>query len=140
MGSWLYKMTRTMPLKDIMYRISRILVVLQLVLVTWTVTGQDEQCGYAIGDYRDCTCGVQYRIVEQRCCTSETCTQPNVTSENITCPFMCQNGGNVVTQSRRCECTQGYYGLCCERGSFISTIYIVIINAHRNTTMWRCIP
>ena len=101
-----------------MDHIKRLFVFLQVAIVMRTAAGQDEQCGYSIGDYRDCTCGVQYRIVEKRCCTSEMCTLPTITTENFTCPFMCQNGGNLINQDR-CECTQGYYGVCCERGMYV---------------------
>ena len=82
------------------------------------VSGQQERCFYAIGDYRNCTCGVQYRIVEKRCCSPELCTKPVLTTENLKCPsgFECQNGGTFDDVNNRCRCKEGYYGLCCHKG------------------------
>ena len=94
-----------------------------LLLITATaiflVSAQpDQQCLFAIGDYRNCTCGVEYRIVEQRCCSSESCLEPILTTENLTCPFVCENGGTNVG-NYLCSCRDGYYGVFCERGKYI---------------------
>jgi hypothetical protein len=53
--------------------------------------------------------------VEKRCCSSEQCLQPEITTENLTCPFVCQNGGIYDQQHRLCRCPKERYGLCCER-------------------------
>lgn len=84
-------------------------------LAVFTAHGQLE-CRYAIGDYRNCTCGVQYRIVEKRCCSPEECLRPHLSTENLTCTFVCENGGTFDQANRMCLCRPGYYGLCCQRG------------------------
>ena len=43
-------------------------------------------CARFVGQYRDCTCSVMYRDVEERCCNRYTCFQPRMRSENFTCP------------------------------------------------------
>ena len=81
------------------------------------VHGAEQKCFYARGAYRDCTCGVQYRIIEKRCCSTELCLLPTFTTENLTCPFQCQNGGIFDDVNNLCRCTDGYYGLCCHKGA-----------------------
>ena len=75
------------------------------------------ECRFAIGDYRNCTCGVQYRTIEQRCCDSESCLPPVITTENLTCPFQCLNGGTFDVENNLCRCRFGYFGLCCQKGN-----------------------
>lgn len=90
---------------------------LLLILNHYIVSGQqDDECLYAVGRYRNCTCGVEHRIIEQRCCTSEICSRPVLTSENFTCPFECSNGGTFDPVNRQCLCATGFYGACCHKG------------------------
>lgn len=98
-----------------------------LLLITATaiflVSAQpDQQCLFAVGDYRNCTCGVEYRIVEQRCCSSESCLEPILTTENLTCPFVCENGGTNV--GCVCSCRDGYYGISCEREELCGDVFV----------------
>eukprot|EP00731_Ephydatia_muelleri_P034842 Em0081g7a len=72
-------------------------------------------CQRAVGNYRDCTCGAQYRDVEQRCCNDQTCLQPTVFTENMTCPFQCLNNGTFDAENHLCQCSEGSYGICCEK-------------------------
>eukprot|EP00731_Ephydatia_muelleri_P027681 Em0019g554a len=74
-------------------------------------------CQIAVGDFRDCTCGVQYRDMEKRCCSDLTCLKPVALSENFTCPFVCANGGSYSAETNQCLCAEGYGGLCCEKES-----------------------
>ena len=85
-------------------------------MVTSQANEEKFKCLYAVGSYRDCTCGVKYRIVEKRCCSSEECLTPVITTENFTCPFVCQNGGTYDPNKNGCLCPSGYYGICCEEG------------------------
>ena len=76
-------------------------------------------CKTHYGKFRDCTCGVQYRDVETRCCSVKQCSVPNVRTENLTCPLTCLNNGQKVidTSSRiGCRCSSDYEGVCCEKG------------------------
>ena len=77
-------------------------------------------CQTAVGDFRDCTCGVRYRDLEQRCCSGSTCLKPVALSENFTCPFICENGGTYNAERSYCLCPEGYGGLCCEKGDYIN--------------------
>lgn len=74
-------------------------------------------CKKYVGEYRDCTCGVQYRDFEERCCSEMECKKPMVGTENLTCPFSCQNGGAYDSAYEYCSCPEGYSGLCCETGN-----------------------
>ena len=94
----------------------RIPAAILLVAVFLQPTSSQPGCVFAVGDYRNCTCGVQYRIVERRCCDDELCQQPLIRTENLTCPFHCMNGGTFDAARRQCLCTPGYYGLCCQIG------------------------
>ena len=94
----------------------RIPAAILLVAVFFQPTSSQPGCVFAVGDYRNCTCGVQYRIVEKRCCDDELCQQPLIRTENLTCPFHCMNGGTFDAARRQCLCTPGYYGLCCQIG------------------------
>ena len=85
---------------------------------------QRTTCARFVGQYRDCTCSVMYRDVEERCCNRYTCFQPRMRSENFTCPMVCQNGGTRINGPRPCLCRSGYHGLCCERGILSSSLYI----------------
>lgn len=73
-------------------------------------------CQRLVGEYRDCTCGAQYRDIEQRCCSDQTCLQPVVLTENMTCPFQCLKNGTYYPKDHLCQCSEGNYGMCCERG------------------------
>lgn len=86
--------------------------------------GPGMKCLYAVGNYRNCTCGVKYRIVEKRCCSSEECLQPVLSTENLTCPFVCENGGTYDSNKKMCLCPPGHYGLCCEQGIHNSCLYM----------------
>lgn len=92
-----------------------------VVVITGTLslhfTDAQASCGVAVGDYRNCTCGVQYRIVERRCCDDDECFLPEIITENLTCPFVCENGGTFDSAKNGCNCKDGYYGLCCEQGT-----------------------
>ena len=86
-------------------------------LLGWTLRTAQFTCQSAVGGYRDCTCGVQYRDVEKRCCSVRTCLQPVVFTENMTCPFQCLSNGTYIAEDHLCQCTEGRYGLCCEKGT-----------------------
>ena len=92
-------------------------IVIVSFLLGWTLRTAQFTCQSAVGEYRDCTCGVQYRDVEERCCSVRTCLQPVVLTENMTCPFQCLNNGTYIAEDHRCQCTNGRYGLCCEKGN-----------------------
>eukprot|EP00731_Ephydatia_muelleri_P038366 Em0734g2a len=76
-------------------------------------------CYNYVGGYRDCTCGVQYRDLETRCCSEMECEMPIVWTENLTCPFVCQNGGTFDFTYEHCSCPEGYSGLCCEKETLL---------------------
>ena len=92
-------------------------IVIASFLLGWTLRTAQFTCQSAVGGYRDCTCGVQYRDVEERCCSVRTCLQPVVFTENMTCPFQCLNNGTYIAEDHLCQCTNGRYGLCCEKGN-----------------------
>ena len=78
--------------------------------------GAQESCKGYTGQYRDCTCGLQFRDREERCCSELTCFQPRLRTENFTCPLVCQNGG--VGSRLPCNCAgTGRKGDCCEKGA-----------------------
>ena len=85
-------------------------------LATCLLLALTEECPRYVGSFRDCTCGVSFRDEEVRCCTPDTCQAPQLSSTNLTCPFVCQNGGMFNPEQRDCSCPRGFYGLCCERG------------------------
>ncbi len=88
--------------------------------------GNDGQtCGTWTGNYRDCTCGTMYRESEELCCNDQTCFQPTLKLEKLSCPFQCANGGKYDQRLRVCDCAEGYYGRCCEDGKspIIDNIY-----------------
>lgn len=96
-------------------------VIVASFLLGWSSLGTAQlACQRAVGGYRDCTCGVQYRDVEERCCSSQTCLQPFVFTENMTCPFQCMNNGTYISDVNLCQCTEGGYGLCCEKGNALT--------------------
>lgn len=101
-----------------------IAVCLVLVMLATAAVSQFK-CYYGIGKYRNCTCGVQYRIVEKRCCSPEECQQPVLTTENFTCPILCQNGGEYDAETKRCHCPENRYGPCCAQGN-ITTLYTCV--------------
>lgn len=83
------------------------------------VTFASNTCETYYGKLRDCTCGVQYRDVETRCCSVSGCSLPHVRTENLTCPLTCLNSGQKLfdTNSRiGCKCNKNYDGVCCEKG------------------------
>lgn len=90
--------------------------VLLVLLVARLCSVASAQCLRFRGQYRDCTCGVKYRDEEERCCNSHTCLEPELSSQNLSCPFVCQNGGVFDDQLRSCSCQPGFFGLCCELG------------------------
>ena len=76
-------------------------------------------CKTYYGKFRDCTCGVQYRDVETRCCNVKQCSVPNVRTENLTCPLECLNNGQKLLDTNSiigCRCSSDYGGTCCEKG------------------------
>ena len=89
-------------------------------------------CPRWTGRFRDCTCGVSYGDEEVRCCTADTCQEPQLFSHNRTCrPFLCQNGGQFNSQRRDCDCQPGFFGLCCERGELERCIAYLVIGWKR---------
>lgn len=94
-----------------------LLAVLQQVV---GISGFGTSCPRFVGKYRDCTCGVEYRDIEERCCNSFTCYEPVLRSENFSCTFECQNGGTRNTRGGRpCFCQKGYHGICCQKGNVV---------------------
>ena len=94
-----------------------LLAVLQQVV---GISGFGTSCPRFVGKYRDCTCGVEYRDIEERCCNSLTCYEPVLRSENFSCTFECQNGGTRNTRGGRpCFCQKGYHGICCQKGNVV---------------------
>lgn len=85
-----------------------------------TVIFASSICKTHYGKFRDCTCGIQYRDVETRCCRGLAgCAIPLVRTENVTCPLTCLNGGlNLFDTSSKigCRCSRNYGGACCEKG------------------------
>lgn len=76
-------------------------------------------CKTHYGKFRDCTCGVQYRDVETRCCSQTECSIPIVRTENLTCPLTCLNNGQKLFDAGSkigCRCKGNYEGACCEKG------------------------
>lgn len=95
--------------------ISKTIAVSLLLIMLATAALSQLKCYYGVGQYRNCTCGIQYRILEKRCCSSEECQQPVLTTENFTCPFVCQNGGTYDAERKLCHCPASHHGLCCEQ-------------------------
>lgn len=75
----------------------------------------ERQCSTVYGEFRDCTCGIQYRDEETRCCDEETCYSPVLRSFTRTCQQGCANGGTFIDSYSFCECPEGFGGTCCER-------------------------
>lgn len=103
-----------------------LLALLIAVLSSYRTDGRHIKCARWRGaEYRDCTCGLQYKDVEERCCSATSCFNPTLRSENLTCPFQCMNGGVYHSRYNFCNCTgTGHYGLCCERGTLYLCAYV----------------
>lgn len=79
----------------------------------------NSSCKTHYGKFRDCTCGVQYRDVETRCCSQTECSVSKVRTENLTCPLTCLNSGQKLFETSSkigCRCSGNYGGTCCEKG------------------------
>ena len=108
---------------------SKTIAVSLLLIMLATAAVSQFKCYYGVGQYRNCTCGIQYRILEKRCCSSEECQQPVLTTENFTCPFVCQNGGTYDAERKLCHCPESHHGLCCEQGT-VCIILCISVSPH----------
>ena len=87
-------------------------------------------CKTHYGKFRDCTCGVQYRDVETRCCSVKECSVPSVRTENLTCPLTCLNNGQKLSDTSSkisCKCSRDYGGACCEKGRDTGPASVLIV-------------
>ena len=70
-------------------------------------------------DYRDCTCGIQYKDNETNCENSNTYLDPVLDQSDLICPFKCENDGDLYVLGENhyyCNCKPGFAGVCCEMG------------------------
>lgn len=91
--------------------------------------GATRTCTRIEGSYRDCLCGVMYRDVEKHCQDEDTYYLPELSQQNLSCPFTCLNGGISYQNSCLCNADPGAqpsHGLCCEVRKLLA-IYIIIL-------------
>lgn len=94
-------------------------VFLCCILLSSTILGGDaaRTCTRIEGTYRDCLCGAMYRDVETHCQDEDTYYLPELSQQNLSCPFRCLNGGILYQNSCICNAVPGSppsHGLCCE--------------------------
>ena len=92
--------------------------------------------------YRDCLCGVMFKDVETHCQDEDTYYLPEVSQQNLSCPFRCLNGG--TPSHNGCICNAGpdaqpSHGLCCEVRKFSCLQHAsYITHAHNSNTIPTC--
>ena len=79
----------------------------------------NRDCVRWTGQFRDCTCSVMRRDIEDNCRNEYTYFEPVVFQDKRACPFVCENGGTYDERAHFCHCKDGYRGLCCESGELI---------------------
>ncbi len=93
--------------------------------VSSQVEGSPEQtCFRWRGDFRNCMCGQMRRDSEVHCHDDKTYYQPILSQDLRACPFRCENGGIFNHQKKRCDCPEGFFGLCCNTGKQKCTLSI----------------
>ena len=100
-------------------------------------------CTRIEGAYRDCLCGVMFKDVETHCQDEDTYYLPEVSQQNLSCPFRCLNGGTLSHNSCICNAgpdAQPSHGFCYEvrKFSFLQHASYIITHAHNSNTIPTC--
>ncbi len=71
------------------------------------------------GEYRNCLCEIQRRDRERHCQDDKTYFQPEIFHDERICQFKCENGGVFNKKFNKCHCPDGFFGLCCQKGTLL---------------------
>ncbi len=109
---------------NIMTRTSKFILELLLAALMLTVVPVSpmegsETCSRWRGQFRNCLCGKLRRDSEKHCHDDKTYYERILSQDDRECPFKCENGGTFDEAINKCNCPDGFFGLCCQKGEYL---------------------